>query len=234
MTSNPAVSKPALKTPVNPHSGIVSAAMTGDEPEESAASYAARGDEILNYCEKTESKTERDEYLIAAKYFYYQANKIDHSNRAALIGRARIALMQNQITDAKNNLFTALNFDENNPKVNFYLGEAFFQNGEYTKAVKYYSNAHKHGYRLDYKTNIKLGICYEKLDDTANAGYYYNNAIRIEPAQSEAKMRLQGLYIINTSASDDYEASRKELEIKQQKNFEEEIIDEELMKNLFH
>ncbi len=173
------------------------ASIINDTPNETADSYAAKGDKILNYYENLVDKTGMERYLIAAKYFYYQANRIDISNKNAYVGRARVALAQNKVRDAKNNLFLALNFDENNPKVNFYLGESFFQDGEFSEAIKYYTEAYTHGYRTNYKTNLKLGICYEKLDDEARAKYYYTNAVKSDSSKKEAKNRLQNLTIKN-------------------------------------
>lgn len=163
--------------------------------------YCVKGDKILDYYERLQDKSNGDRYLNAAKYFYYQASRVDLSNPNALIGRARVALYQNRIRDAKNDLMVALNFNEVNPKVSFYLGEVFFLDGDYSEAIDYYNWAYSHGYRYDYKTNLKLGICYEKLDDVKRAKKHYTNAINIMPASVEAKARLQGLDAINTDYS---------------------------------
>ncbi len=168
---------------------------------QTANEYCVKGDKILDYYERLEDKSNGDKYLNAAKYFYYQATRVDLSNANALVGRARIALYQNKIRDAKNELMIALNFNEVNPKVSYYLGETFFQEGDYTEAIDYYTWAYSHGYRYDYKTNLKLGICYEKLNDVKKARKHYTNAINIMPASVEAKARIQGLDIINTDYS---------------------------------
>ena len=199
------------------------ASIIQDAPPERAEHFARLGDKILDYYEKLPDKTDQDRFLIAAKYFYFQANKIDISNADALIGRARIALLQNDVRKAKNNLFIALNFDESNPKVLFYLGKTFFQDGDYDDAIKYYSDAYSHGYRLDYNTNLMLGICYEKMDDVKRAKYHYKNAIKIQPSETVAKMRIQGLDIINTNyttsdvfirPADDEEIELKDIELR--------------------
>lgn len=187
------------------------ASIIKDTPSETADSYAAKGDKILNYYENLGDKTGMDRFLVAAKYFYYQANRIDISNKNAFVGRARVALAQNRIRDAKNNLFMALNFDENNPKVNFYLGEAFFQGGEFSEAIKYYTEAYTHGYRTHYKTNLKLGICYEKMDDENRAKYYYSSAIKADSKKTEAKERLESLDIGNPGM-EDYNLFKQEIE----------------------
>ncbi len=196
------------------------ASIIKDTPDDTAAAYAAKGDKILNYYENLEDKTGKERFLIAAKYFYYQANRLDISNENAYVGRARVALAQNKVREAKNNLFLALNFDENNPKVNFYLAEAFFQDGEFTEAIKYYTEAYMHGYRTNYKTNLKLGICYEKLDDEQRAKYYYTNAIKIDSTNQEAQNRLKNLTVNNAKTNeldilpDTQKQEEKEEEIK--------------------
>ena len=167
--------------------------------EATSNEYYIKGDKILDYYERLENKTNGDRYLNAAKYFYYQASRVDLSNPNALIGRARVAVYQNRIRDAKNDLMVALNFNEANPKVSYYLGEVFFIEGNYTEAIDFYNWAYSHGYRYDYKTNLKLGICYEKLNDVKMAKKHYTNAINIMPASIEAKARMQGLDVINTN-----------------------------------
>lgn len=203
--------KPAMRASQRVDSTIVDGALIKEAPKESADSLAAKGDKILDYYEKLNETRREDRYLISAKYFFYQASRVDIANKNAFIGRARVALFQDNVRDAKNNLFMALNFDENNPKVNFYIGEAFFQDGEFAEAIKYYTEAYTHGYKVDYKTNLKLGICYEKMDDEKRARYYYQNAIKIIPTQAEARNRLQGLDVINTSY-EDYEVFKKDTE----------------------
>ena len=190
-----------------------------------ANAYCVKGDKILNYYEGLKDKSNADRYLNAAKYYYYQANRLDMSNQNAFIGRARIALIQGRTRDAKNNLMIALNVNELNPKVNYYLGETFFAEGEYTQAIDFYHFAYSHGYRYDYKTNLKLGICYEKLDDVKKAKYHYKNAAKINPGEVTAKARLGGLDAINTN----YEMYN----VFQDSSIDDEEIPQEDLKKLF-
>ncbi|MBS4759443.1 MAG: tetratricopeptide repeat protein [Clostridium sp.] len=185
-------------------SGLSNKAFSRETPTASEANtYCVKGDKILNFYEGLKDtdkrKANQDRYLNAAKYFYYQANRLDMSNQNAFIGRARIALIQGRTRDAKNNLMIALNVNELNPKVNYYLGETFFEEGEYTQAIDFYYFAYSHGYKYDYKINMKLGICYEKLDDIKKARYHYTNAAKINPGDVTAKARLGGLDAINTN-----------------------------------
>ncbi len=163
-----------------------------------ANSYCAKGDKILNYYENLQDKTDSDKYLKAAKYYYYQASRLDISNQNALVGMARISLYQGKTRDAKNSLMIALNVDENNPKVSYYLGEAFFAEGEYFQAIDFYNWAYSHGYQKDFNTNFKLGVCYEKLNDIEKAKIHYQNALNASPDSAEAKQRLSGLNSIDT------------------------------------
>lgn len=181
---------------------MLSSAFARETPAESEAnSFCVKGDKILDYYEKLEDKSNPDRYLNAARYFYYQASRLDLSNSNALVGHARVALYQNRLKDAKNVLMIALNFNEINPRVNYYLGETFFREGEYAQAIDFYNQAYTHGFRYDYNTNYKMGLCYEKMDDIKNAGYHYKNAVKIRPNSVEAAARLGGLDTIKT----DYE-----------------------------
>lgn len=180
------------------------------DPKEASKQYCMQADKILRYFNSIKNKTKSDEqkYLTAAKYFYYQASRADKSNTDALVGKARIALYENHIRDAKNALSIALNINENNPKVTYYFGETFFKDGEFAKAVDFYLHAYTHGYKNNFWTNYKLGVTYEKLDAPEKAKVHYQNALKINPKSKEAAARLAGLDLIKT----DYEAYRKKIE----------------------
>ena len=167
-------------------------------PELQAIEYCTKGDKILDYYERMQDKSNPDKYLNAARYYYYQASRLDLSNPNALIGHARVALHQNRLKDAQNVLMIALNFNELNPKVNYYLGETFFREGEYTQALDFFNQAYLHGFKYDYYTNYKMGLCYEKMDDVKKAKYHYKKAVKIRPKSVEAAARLGGLDAVNT------------------------------------
>ena len=156
-----------------------------------AVEYCANGDKILDYYENLTDKSNSQRYLNAAKYYYYQASRLDLSNPNSLIGHARVALHQNKTRNAKNTLMIALNFNEKNPRVNFYLGETFFAEGEFMQAIDFYQEAYKNGYKTNYQTNYKLGICYEKLNDTKKAKEHYNIALKVKPEAKEVTERLE-------------------------------------------
>ena len=68
---------------------FINTAYSRETPVESEAnSYCVKGDKILDYYDKLEDKSNPDKYLNAAKYFYYQASRLDISNQNALIGHA--------------------------------------------------------------------------------------------------------------------------------------------------
>ena len=190
--------------------------------------YCAQADKILNYFNSLPVKTRTDEqkYLTAAKYFYYQAHRIDKSNTDALVGKARIALYENHIRDAKNALSIALNISENNPKITYYLGETFFKDGEFAKALDFYKHAYSHGFNNNFRTNYKLGVTYEKLDEPALAKQHYINALNINPSSKETAERLKNLDMIKTN----YSAYKKQIEKKYNK---EETIPPEVNEILF-
>ena len=167
-----------------------------------AEAYCVKGDKILNHYEKLTDKTDSAKYLKAAKYYYYQALRVDISNQNALVGMAKISLYQGNTRDAKNALMVALNVDERNPKVNYYLGEAFFKEAEYFQAIDFFSFAYSYGFQNDYRTNLRLGICYEKLNDIEKAKFHYNTAIKTNPSDTEAKQRLSELHATDAEYKD--------------------------------
>lgn len=152
--------------------------------------YCTKGDKILAYYESIDDKSDGLKYLKAAKYFYFQALRIDKASPNASIGVARIALLQEKTRDSKNILMRALNFNPENPRVSFYIGETFFQEGDYTEAIDYYTWAYNHGYKHNYKTNLQLAICYEKIYETELAKKHYNEALKIKPDSQIIKQRL--------------------------------------------
>ena len=160
---------------------------------EKAIEFCQNGDKIIDYYEQLEDKSNPNRYLNAAKYYYYQASRLDLSNPNSLIGHARVALHQNRLRDAKNVLMIALNFNEKNPRVNFYLGETFFADGEYTQAIDYYQAAFHNGYKNDFKTNSQLGLCYEKLGDIQKSIEHYNIALKTQNNKKEIKEKIQNL-----------------------------------------
>lgn len=194
--------------------------------EAEAIQNCVKGDKILDYYEKLDAPQDPNRYLNAAKYYYYQASRLDLSNPNVLVGHARVALHQNRLKDAKNVLMIALNYNETNPRVNFYLGETFFRDGEYTQAIDFYQKAYTHGYKLDFNTNLRLGMCYEKLNETNLAKKHYKNALKSKPNNEVVLNRLENIDKIKTN-KDNFDAAENNSDITK-----EEIITEEILKNL--
>lgn len=155
--------------------------------------YCIKGDKIVSHYESITDKSNGLEYLKAAKYYYYQAIRLDKSSANALVGLAHVALLQNKTRDAKNILMAALNFNPENPRVSFYIGETFFQEGDYTEAIDYYTWAYNHGYKHNYKTNLQLAICYEKIYEIKLARKHYNEALKIQPDSAIIKRRMEDM-----------------------------------------
>lgn len=200
------------------------ASRTSTETE--AIQNCVKGDKILDYYEKLDEPQDPNRYLNAAKYYYYQASRLDLSNPNVLVGHARVALHQNRLKDAKNVLMIALNYNETNPRVNFYLGETFFRDGEFTQAIDFYQEAYSHGYKYDFNTNLRLGMCYDKLNEINLAKKHYKNALKSKPNNEEVLQRLEKMDKIKTN-KENFDADENNLEIKKEK-----IITEEVLKNL--
>lgn len=179
---------------------------------EKAVEFCKNGDKIIDYYEKMEDKSNPNRYLNAAKYYYYQASRLDLSNPNSLIGHARVALHQKRYRDAKNVLMIALNFNEKNPRVNFYLGETFFADGEYTQAIDYYQAAFQNGYKNDFKTNSQLGLCYEKLGDIQKSIEHYNIALKTQNNEKEIKEKIQNLNKIQSEEPEKQKTQTEEIE----------------------
>lgn len=200
------------------------ARVTSTEAE--AIQNCAKGDKILDYYEKLESPQDPNRYLNAAKYYYYQASRLDLSNPNILVGHARVALHQNRLKDAKNVLMIALNYNEKNPRVNFYLGETFFRDGEFTQAIDFYKEAYSHGYRYNFNTNLRLGMCYDKLNEINLAKKHYQNALKIKPNNEEILKYLDNMNKIKTN-KENFDAGENNSD-----TIKEEVITEEVLKNL--
>lgn len=162
-----------------------------EELSSEVSEYCTKGEKVLTYYESLDDKTDGLKYLNAAKYFFYQAIRLDKSSANALIGMAKISLYQNKTRDAKNALMMALNFNPENPRVAHFLGDTFFQEGDYTEAIDYYDWAYRHGYKYNYNTNFQLAVCYEKIYEQKKAIKHYNEALKIKPESQAVKDRLK-------------------------------------------
>jgi len=152
------------------------------------------------------SKTTDDvkKYLNDAMKNYYIATQIDSSTIDGHIGLGRVYDIMNLDKLAKENFFTALNIETNNPRANFYFGDFYFRREDYLNAFTYYSIAYKHGLSKNYELNYRLGVINEKLADIETAKIFYINAIKLKPKNDELYEKIRLLDDLNYGESQYY------------------------------
>ncbi len=107
-----------------------------------------------------------------------------------------------QLKSAKNYFYRAVSTNPNNPYVNFYTAEYYFNQKEYNEALKYYKNAYNNGYKKLYEVNLRLGTIYERLGDINKAKKYYTIASSIKPDFEELKSKIKSLDKVYYSKND--------------------------------
>ena len=132
------------------------------------AEFVKHGDELLLKAENNETPELTNMYLNKAIYYYYAASKNNPPSIEALVGLGRIYMLKNNYREAKNAFFKAYSIDNYNPDTNFYYAEFLFKYDEFEKALKYYKNAQKLGYKDQNKNNEMILKCYAKLGDEEN------------------------------------------------------------------
>lgn len=71
----------------------------------------------------------------------------------------------------------------------FSKGNHLYQNGKYTEAIDEYTSIEKQGFISD-DLFFNLGNCYYKLNKVAPSIYYYEKALKINPAHEDASFNL--------------------------------------------
>ena len=71
----------------------------------------------------------------------------------------------------------------------FSKGNSLYQNGKYTKAIDVYTSIEKQGFISD-DLFFNLGNCYYKLNKVAPSIYYYEKALKINPAHKDTSFNL--------------------------------------------
>lgn len=132
------------------------------------AEFVKQGDMLLSKVENGENPELNNMYTDKALYYYYVASKNNPPSIEALIGLGRIYMLKNNYREAKNALFRAYSIDNYNADTNFYYAEFLFKYDEFEKALKYYKNAQKLGYKDQSKNNEMILKCYAKLGDEEN------------------------------------------------------------------
>lgn len=82
---------------------------------------------------------------------------------------------------AKGNFSRAIGLDASDPEPYFYLGEFYYKRESYRKALKYYNEAYKRGFSINYDMLFRMGDIYQKFGDTRSALKYLNEALRKNP-----------------------------------------------------
>ena len=85
-------------------------------------------------------------------------------------------------------LFSVLSYSQT-PEALFSKGNNFYQNGNYSKAIEAYLAIEKQGLQSDV-LYYNLGNSYYKLNKVAPTIYYYEKALKINPANEDAISNL--------------------------------------------
>lgn len=93
----------------------------------------------------------------------------------------------NKYSLAKSYFNFSTNLEKYNPITNYYLGEFYFDNSQFIKALKYYTISYKNGYYDKYDLNLAMGIVYEKLGDLKSAKIHYKKAYKYFQDKNLAK-----------------------------------------------
>ncbi len=151
------------------------------------------------YMQTADFKLERyktynmDNDLDTAIEYYKKACELSFGNIDATLGLGMSYLYAGRMKDAKKTFLIAINQAPTSPNVNFCLGEYYFKQKEYIRALKYYIRAEENGYNEDFETNYQIGIIYEKLGDVQNAKKYYLKCTHLNGKNSELYSRLERL-----------------------------------------
>ncbi len=71
----------------------------------------------------------------------------------------------------------------------FSKANSFYKNGQYSEAIKGYSNLEEQGLESD-DLFFNLGNCYYKLNKVAPSIYYYEKALKLNPLNEDASINL--------------------------------------------
>ncbi len=82
---------------------------------------------------------------------------------------------------AKGHFSKAIGIDPKSPIPYYYYGEFYYKRTLYRKALKYYIESYKLGYKKNYDLLYKMGDIYEKFGDTKSALKYLKEAELLSP-----------------------------------------------------
>ena len=142
--------------------------------------------------EKALTVEDKNFYLKEAMRYYFLLSKIDPKSIDAQIGLGRVYDEYKLDKFAKEHFFKAYDFDNRNPKTNFYFANFYYKRNDFITALFYYKKAYQYGFSKNYEVNYKIGTIHEKLADIETAKKFYVSASKIKPQNEELinKIRL--------------------------------------------
>lgn len=168
------------------------------------AKYLKEADANIKKWENSQTDLDKKFYLQEAMRYYYLAQQANINNIDAHVGLGRVYDAMNIDKFAEEHFFTALNFNDKNPRVNFYFAKFYNSRNDYLTAVYYYKRAYDFGLSKNYELNYNLGIIYEKLADIESAKKFYANALALKPKNLELADKIRLLDELNYGESQYY------------------------------
>ncbi|MFA7658191.1 MAG: hypothetical protein WCY19_02025 [Candidatus Gastranaerophilaceae bacterium] len=181
------------------YSGYQYAFKPGDE-----AKFLKNANSNILLFEKSTETAERVFYLQEAMRYYFLLSKIKPKSIDAQIGLGRIYDELGLDSYAKKHFFVALDFNNKNPRTNYYLGDFYYRRSDLLEALMYYKKAYANGYSNNYKLNYKMAVIYEKLADIESAKKFYSNTLKITPQNAELGNKIRLLDELNYDKSQYY------------------------------
>lgn len=154
--------------------------------------------------EKSELITQKAYYLQDAMRYFYMVSQINPKSVDAQVGLARIYDEIQLDNYAKKHFYVGLDFDNKNPKTNFYFANFYYKRKDLINALTYYKKAYEYGYSNNVEVNYMMGTIYEKLADIENSKKFYANALALNPTNEELNIKIRLLDELNYSQSQYY------------------------------
>lgn len=166
--------------------------------------FAQQADKNMKLFEQAQQLSEKDFYLHEAMRYYFMLSNADKKSIDAQIGLGRVYDAMNLDTFAQKYFYVALNMQPQNPKANLYFANFYFERNDLINALYYYKIAYANGYSKNYDINYQLGSTYEKLADIETAKKFYNNALKLNPNNTDLANKLNLLNQLNYGQSQYY------------------------------
>ncbi|MFH1051742.1 MAG: tetratricopeptide repeat protein [bacterium] len=110
----------------------------------------------------------------------------------AAINKSVLSMNQGKLQEAKQLLLDAYPYYPQNPLLNKYIGNVYFNLGEYENAFRHFSVSLQ-GNQNDADVANMLGVLYKMKGDMNNAKAYFQRALQINPNHQGAKTNLSGI-----------------------------------------